>query len=69
MQETTNADARDAVLVAGGVALLIFGAGLLLAHPAIRRTLLGGAQPLGSLGNGIGGIFPDVERYLKLKAM
>jgi hypothetical protein len=69
MQDNTNSEVRDAVLLAGGFALLVFGAGLMLAHPAIRRTLLGSAAPLGSLGNGIGGVLPDVERYLKLKAM
>jgi len=69
MQEHTNSDVRDAVLLAGGIALAVFGAGLILAHPAIRRTLLGGIAPLGSLGDGIGGVLPDVERYLRLKAM
>ena len=69
MQENTNSDVRDAVLLAGGIALVAFGTGLILAHPAIRRTLLGGVAPLGSLGSGLGGVLPDVERYLKLKAM
>jgi hypothetical protein len=31
--------------------------------------LLSGAAPLGSLGTSVGGVLPDVERYLKLKAM
>jgi hypothetical protein len=69
MQETTNSEVRDAVLLAGGIALVAFGAGLILASPAIRRTLLGGVAPLGSLGTGLGGVLPDVERYLKLKGM
>jgi hypothetical protein len=67
--ENTNTDVRDAVLLAGGIALVAFGAGLILAHPAVRQTLLGGSASLGSLGGGIGGVLPDVERYLKLKAM
>ena len=69
MQEHANAEVRDALLIAGGVALIVFGAGMILAHPGIRRALLGGAIPLGSLGNGLGGVLPDVEHYLKLKAM
>jgi hypothetical protein len=69
MQENTNSDVRDAVLLAGGVALVAFGVGLILAHPAVRGTLLGSVAPLGSMGGGIGGVLPDVERYLKLKAM
>ena len=41
MHDNTNSEVRDAVLLAGGFALVVFGAGLMLAHPAIRRTLLG----------------------------
>jgi hypothetical protein len=69
MQENTNLEVRDAVLLAGGIALVAFGAGLILAHPAVRQTLLGGVAPLGSMGGGIGRVLPDVERYLKLKTM
>jgi hypothetical protein len=69
MQETNSSDVRDAVLIAGGIALLVLGAGFVLAHPGVRRMLLSGANPLGTLGNKVGGVLPDVERYLKLKAM
>jgi hypothetical protein len=69
MQENNSSDVRDAVLIAGGIALLVLGAGFILAHPGIRRMLLSGATPLGSLGNSAGGVLPDVERYLKLKTM
>jgi hypothetical protein len=75
MQENTNSEVRDAVLLAGGIALVAFGAGLILAHPAVRQTLLGRVAPLAALGGGgggiggLGGVLPDVERYLKLKAM
>ena len=37
MQENTNSEVRDAVFLAGGIALVAFGAGLILAHPAIRQ--------------------------------
>jgi hypothetical protein len=69
MHENANSEVRDTLLMAGGIALAVLGAGMILTHPGIRRALLGGASPLGSLGNGIGGVLPDVERYLKLKAM
>jgi hypothetical protein len=69
MQENQGSDVRDVVLVAGGIALLVLGAGFVLAHPGIRRMLLSGSAPLGSLGDRVGGVLPDVERYLKLKAM
>ena len=69
MQENSNSEVRDALLIAGGIALAVFGAGMILAHPGIRRILLGAGTPLSSLGDGIGGVLPDVERYLRLKAM
>jgi hypothetical protein len=60
--------------VAGGVALMAFGAGLLMAHPAIRRTVMATLAPLmpdlaEPLKIGAQKVLPDVERYLKLKAM
>jgi hypothetical protein len=68
-----NSEARDTLLVAGGVALMVLGAGMVLASPVIRRTVLGSWTPLpagqsGSTG-ALGGVLSDVERYLKLKAM
>jgi hypothetical protein len=69
MQENNSSDVRDAVLIAGGIALVVLGAGIVLAHPGIRRMLLSGSTPLDAFGNRVGGVLPDVERYLKLKAM
>jgi hypothetical protein len=73
MNANESSETRDTLLVAGGLALVTFGAGMLLASPVIRRTVLGTLTPLlpGQNGSGgaLGGVFPDVERYLKLKAM
>ncbi|MBV8310313.1 MAG: hypothetical protein JO344_08005 [Planctomycetaceae bacterium] len=52
--------------------LMVLGAGLMLARPSVRRTITGGLAPLlpeGPLANRIGGVIPDIERYLKLKSM
>jgi hypothetical protein len=73
MNTPDNSETRDALLLAGGAALMVFGAGMLLASPVIRRTVLGIVTPMlpghdGANGT-LGGFFPDVERYLKLKAM
>jgi hypothetical protein len=76
MSTPDNSDTRDTLLLAGGVALMVFGAGMLLASPVIRRTVLGALTPMlpgqdetnGSLG-ALGGLLPDIERYMKLKAM
>jgi hypothetical protein len=73
MRDEANLDAQDTLLLAGGIALMVFGAGMLLASPVIRRTVLGSLPNLipGQEGRQgvLGGIIPDVERYLKLKAM
>ena len=48
----------------GGVALIVFGAGLVLSNPSIRRYM----SNLG-VGNLATAVIPDVERYFKLRAM
>ena len=40
MNNHENVETRDVLMVAGGLALMTFGAGLLMAHPAIRRTVM-----------------------------
>ncbi len=57
-------DARDTLFMMGGVALMIFGAGLILSNPVVRRYL-GQANPAGLLST----LMPDVERYMKLRSM
>jgi hypothetical protein len=73
MDSHDNTQARDTLLFAGGVALMIFGAGMLLASPVIRRTVLGVLTPMlpgQDRANGaLGGLLPDVERYMRLKTM
>jgi len=68
-----NSETRDSLLLAGGIALKIFGAGMLFAGPFIRRTVVGALTPMLPGQNGangtLGRLVPDVERYLKLKAM
>jgi hypothetical protein len=55
---------RDTLFLLGGAALVVFGAGLILSNPAIRRFLGGGA-----IGNLISTAVPDLERYMRLKQM
>jgi hypothetical protein len=73
MHEETNSEVRNTLLMAGGIALMAFGAGLILANPAIRRTVLAGLTPLipelkGPTVNGLG-LLPDVERYMKIRSL
>ena len=64
LEPTTNGSDKDTLYMLGGVALIIFGAGLILSNPFVRRYL---AQ-LG-VGNLAQAAMPDIERYLKLRAM
>jgi hypothetical protein len=76
-KETNNQldpEAKDIVCLAGGAALMILGAGLVLTHPALRRSAkaaLGAIMPdlEKPLKAGVRGVLPDVERYLRLKGM
>jgi len=58
------AESRDTLFLLGGVALVVFGAGLILSTPMVRRLLSGV-----NAGNLLTAAVPDFERYLKLRAM
>lgn len=66
MEGTTNGSGSDkeTLYLMGGVALLVFGTGLVLSNPFIRRYM----SQLG-VGNLAQTVMPDVERYFKLRAM
>ena len=57
-------ETRDTLFLLGGAALVVFGAGLILSTPAVRR-LMGGA----GIGNLVQAAIPDLERYIKLRSM
>ncbi len=55
---------KDTLFMLGGVALMVFGAGLILSNPG-RKTL---SRPVG--GRRFARLaLPDLDRYLKLRAM
>jgi hypothetical protein len=58
------AETRDTLYLLGGAALIVFGAGLMLSTPVVRR-MLGGV----GIGNLISAAAPDFERYVKLRSM
>ena len=55
---------KDTLYMLGGVALIVFGTGLVLSNPFVRRQL----SQLG-VSNLAQAAMPDIERYLKLRAM
>jgi hypothetical protein len=59
-----NGSGKDTLYMLAGLSLVIFGAGLILSNPLVRRYL--GQLGVGNLAQAA---LPDVERYLKLRAM
>jgi len=55
---------KDTLYMLGGAALIMFGTGLILSNPMVRRYL----GQLG-VGNLMQAALPDVDRYLKLRNM
>lgn len=57
-------DTRDTLFLLGGMSLIIFGAGLVITNPVVRKFL--GNVKMGGLLNAA---IPDLERYMKLRSM
>jgi hypothetical protein len=66
METNTNGigSDKDTLYMLGGVALIVFGAGLVLSNPFVRRYM----SNIG-VGNLAQAAIPDIERYMKLRAM
>ena len=60
----SNGNDRDTLILLSGVALVVFGTGLILSSPVARRFL--GQVGLGDI---TAAAMPDVERYMKLRSM
>ncbi len=55
---------KDTMALLGGVALVVFGAGLIISSRSIRK-FTGNVRP----GELLEAAIPDFERYMKLRAM
>ncbi len=66
LEPTTNDLATDksTLYLLGGVAMVVFGAGLILSNPVVRQYM----SRLG-IGNLAQAAIPDVERYFRLRSM
>jgi hypothetical protein len=74
MHDVNNSEVQNTLFIAGGVALLALGAGLILANSELRRAVAAALTPLlpqmkDPVNSGLGLLLPDVERYMKLRAM
>jgi hypothetical protein len=59
-----TSDSKDTLFLLGGVALAVFGAGLILTNPTVRKYM----GQLG-VGNIAKDLMPDLDRYWKLRSM
>jgi hypothetical protein len=66
VDSTTNGNGsdKDTLYMLGGLAMVVFGAGLILTNPFVRRY----TSQLGA-GGLLGAALPDVERYFRLRSM
>jgi len=55
---------RDTLFMLSGVALVVFGTGLIISNPIVKRYL--GQFGLGNLAQAA---LPDLDRYLRLRSM
>ncbi len=75
MAEHENSKDQGLLLLSGGVALMVMGAGLIIANPGVRRLMMNliGASTSGDGENDLtstaAGLLPDIERYLKIRSM
>jgi hypothetical protein len=67
-------ETRDMLYLVGGAAFLVLGAGLILTHPSVRKTVSTGLSAVlpelqGRFLPDISTVGADVQRYLKLRSM
>lgn len=55
---------KDTLYLLGGAALIVFGAGLVLSNPVVRKYM--GQLGIGNLAKDL---MPDIDRYIKLRSM
>lgn len=55
---------KETLYLLGGAALIVFGAGLILSNPVVRKYM----SQFG-IGNLAKDLMPDIDRYLKLRSM
>ena len=74
MASNGSDDSKDMLYLVGGFALLVAGAGLIMAHPEIRKQVRAGVDRLlpgvGDHFNlGLTTVVPDFQRYMKIRSM
>jgi hypothetical protein len=74
MASNGSDESKDMLYLVGGFALLVAGAGLIMAHPAIRRQVRSSLERVmpgipENLSSGLATVVPDLQRYMKIRSM
>lgn len=69
-----NSENRDTLYLMGGLALMVFGAGLVISHPAVRKTVSAGLSAVlpglqDKFPVDLSGLGPDIQKYIRLREM
>jgi len=74
MANNGSDESKDILYLVGGLAFLIAGAGLIMAHPEVRKQVRAGLDRVlpGMQDNfnlGLTTVVPDFQRYMKIRSM
>lgn len=74
MASNGSDDSKDMLYLVGGLALLIAGAGLIMAHPKVRKQVRAGLDRVlpglqDNFNIGLTNVVPDIQRYMKIRGM
>ena len=67
-------ESKDMLYLVGGLAFLIAGAGLIMAHPEVRKQVRAGLDRIlpgvqDNFNLGLTTVVPDFQRYMKIRSM
>jgi len=74
MANNGSDESKDMLYLVGGLAFLIAGAGLIMAHPEVRKQVRAGLDRVlpgvqDNFNLGLSTVVPDFQRYMKLRSM
>ena len=74
MTNSGSDESKDMLYLVGGFALMVAGAGLIMAHPEIRKQVRAGLDRVlpgvqDNFNLGLTTVVPDIQRYMKIRSM
>ena len=74
MANNGSDESKDMLYLVGGLAFLIAGAGLIMAHPEVRKQVRAGLDRVlpglqDNFNIGLTNVVPDFQRYMKIRGM